>query len=43
MRSFLEELEEKITALGGDYVRMTTNHELADSLGWFLRNRMARA
>jgi len=31
-----------VTGLGGDYVRMTTNHDLADVLGWFLRGRMAR-
>lgn len=42
-RSFLENLEELVTGLGGDYVRMTTNHDLADTLGWFLRSRMARS
>ncbi|HUQ72000.1 MAG TPA: DUF58 domain-containing protein [Planctomycetaceae bacterium] len=42
IRRHLEQLEEIITGLGGDYVRMTTNHPLADVLGWFLRGRMAR-
>ena len=41
-RSFLESLEELVTGLGGDYVRMTTNHDLADTLGWFLRSRIAK-
>ncbi len=43
VRDFLNRLEELVTGLGGDYVRMTTNHDLADLLGAFLRNRMARA
>lgn len=42
VRDFLDRLEELVTGLGGDYVRMTTNHDLADLLGAFLRNRMAR-
>ena len=42
MRAFLERLEEIVTGLGGDYVRLTTNQDLAESLGWFLRSRMAR-
>jgi hypothetical protein len=42
IRQHLERLEEIVTGLGGDYVRMTTNHDLADVLGWFLRGRMAR-
>lgn len=42
IRVFLERLEEMVTGLGGDYVRMTTNHDLSDTLGWFLRTRMAR-
>lgn len=42
LRTFLEQLEELVTGLGGDYVRMTTNHDLADTLRWFLRARMAR-
>lgn len=41
-RSFLERLEELVTGLGGDYVRMTTTRDLAEVLGWFLRSRMAR-
>ena len=43
IRGFLHQLEELVTGLGGDYVRMTTNHDLAETLGWFLRSRMARA
>jgi len=42
MRQHLDRLEELVTGLGGDYVRMTTNHDLADVLGWYLRSRMAR-
>ena len=42
LRSFLERLEELVTGLGGDYVRMTTTRDLAEVLGWFLRSRMAR-
>jgi uncharacterized protein (DUF58 family) len=42
MRQHLDRLEEMVTGLGGDYVRMTTNHDLADVLGWYLRSRMAR-
>ena len=42
LRRHLDRLEEIVTGLGGDYVRMTTNHDLADVLGWFLRGRMAR-
>lgn len=42
MRTFLARLEEIVTGLGGDYVRLTTNQDLAESLGWFLRSRMAR-
>jgi uncharacterized protein (DUF58 family) len=40
--AFLTQLEELVTGLGGDYVRMTTNHDLADALSWFLRHRMAK-
>jgi uncharacterized protein (DUF58 family) len=43
VRAFLDRLEVLVTGLGGDYVRMTTNHDLADVLGAFLRGRMARA
>jgi uncharacterized protein (DUF58 family) len=39
---FLRNLEDLVTGLGGDYVRMTTNRDLADTLGWFLQSRMAR-
>ncbi|MCG6155915.1 DUF58 domain-containing protein [Rubinisphaera margarita] len=40
--SFLADLEERVVGLGGDYLRMTTDQNLADVLGWFLRMRMAR-
>jgi hypothetical protein len=39
---FVAELEEMVVGLGGDYVRLTTSSDLADTLGWFLRNRAAR-
>lgn len=39
---FLEQLEDLVTGLGGDYVRMSTGQDLADTLGWFLRSRLAR-
>jgi uncharacterized protein (DUF58 family) len=39
---FLKNLEDLVTGLGGDYVRMTTNRDLTDALGWFLQSRMAR-
>ncbi len=42
-RTFLDQLEELVTGLGGDYIRTTTNHDLAETLGWFLRSRIARA
>lgn len=42
LRTFLSSLEDLVTGIGGDYVRMTTNHELADVLGWFLRSRGAK-
>ena len=41
MRAFVEKLENIVTGLGGDYVRMTTNKDLAETLGWFLRQRAA--
>lgn len=43
MRDFVEKLENIVTGLGGDYVRMTTNKDLAETLGWFLRQRAARS
>jgi uncharacterized protein (DUF58 family) len=43
VRAFLEELENLVVGLGGDYLRLTTNQELADGLGQFLRRRMAKA
>ena len=42
VQRFIADLEEMVVGLGGDYVRITTNHDLADTLGWFLRNRMAQ-
>lgn len=42
LNKHLNRLEEIVTGLGGDYLRMTTNHDLAELLGWFLRSRMAR-
>lgn len=42
VRRFVNELEEMVIGLGGDYVRLTTATDLGDALGWFLRNRMAR-
>ena len=42
MRAFLDQLQEIVTGLGGDYVRMTTNQDLAETLGWFLRGRSAK-
>ena len=42
VRRFLEELEVLVVGLGGDYLRATTNQDLADVLGQFLRQRMAK-
>lgn len=43
IRAFVERLESIVTGLGGDYVRMATNQDLAETLGWFLRERAARS
>ena len=43
IRAFVEKLENIVTGIGGDYVRMTTNKDLAETLGWFLRQRAARS
>ncbi len=43
VRRFLEELEILVVGLGGDYLRTTTDQDLADVLGQFLRQRMAKA
>ncbi|MBL8815294.1 MAG: DUF58 domain-containing protein [Planctomyces sp.] len=43
MQIFLDRLQALVTGLGGDYVRMVTNHDLGESLGWFLRQRAARS
>lgn len=42
LRRFLTELEAMVTGVGGDYLRLTTNHDLAEALSWFLRSRLAR-
>ena len=42
MRAFVEKLEHIVTGLGGDYVRMTTNQDPGETLGWFMRQRAAR-
>ncbi len=42
IRAFVEKLETIVTGLGGDYVRMTTNKDLGETLGWFMRERAAR-
>jgi hypothetical protein len=42
LRTFLEQLEEAITGTGGDYVRTTTGQDLAQTLTYFLRSRMAK-
>jgi hypothetical protein len=42
MRAFLSRLEEAITGIGGDYVRMTTGQELAETLAYFLHSRTAK-
>ncbi len=41
-RAFLEQLEEMVTGLGADYARITTNHDLAEALSYFLRSRRAK-
>lgn len=42
IRVFLDELEQAITGIGADYVRTTTAHDLAETLAYFLRSRMAK-
>lgn len=42
VREFLGQLEDLVTGIGGEYVRLTTSHDLAEALGWFLRSRHAR-
>ncbi len=42
MRAFLVRLEEAVTGIGGDYVRTTTAHDLAETLSYFLRSRAAK-
>ena len=43
IRAFVEQLENIVTGLGGDYVRMATNKDMAETLSWFLRERTARS
>ncbi len=43
IRAFVEKLENIVTGLGGDYVRMATNKDMAETLSWFLRERTARS
>lgn len=38
----LEQLVELTIGLGGDYARMTTDQDLGEVLGWFLRQRQAQ-
>ncbi|MBI1344874.1 DUF58 domain-containing protein [bacterium] len=38
----LDQLVELTVGLGGDYARMTTDQDLGEVLGWFLRQRLAR-
>jgi hypothetical protein len=42
LRDYLDQLEQAITGIGGDYVRTTTGHDLAETLTYFLRSRMAK-
>jgi uncharacterized protein (DUF58 family) len=42
-RAFLERLEETVTGIGADYVRITTNHDMAEALSFFLRSRGAKS
>lgn len=42
MKEFLNQLQEMVTGLGGDYVRMATSQDLSSTLGWFLRGRSAK-
>lgn len=36
LQAHLDELAELTVGLGGDYVRMTTQQDLSEVLGWFL-------
>lgn len=42
LKAFLDRLADAITGIGGDYVRMTTAHDLAETLAYFLRSRSAK-
>ncbi|MEZ6125242.1 MAG: DUF58 domain-containing protein [Planctomycetaceae bacterium] len=39
MKAFLTDLQALVIGLGGQYVRLTTSQDLAETLGWFLRSR----
>lgn len=38
---FVQRVEDMVVGLGGEYVRLSTDQDLADTLGWFLRSRAA--
>lgn len=42
MSEFVTQLEDLVILIGGEYVRMTTSTDISESLGWFLRSRLAR-
>ncbi len=42
LQMHLDQLAELTVGLGGDYVRMTTQQDLSEVLGWFLRSRSAK-
>lgn len=42
LQEHLDKLTELTVSLGGDYVRMSTQQDLAEVLGWFLRSRSAK-
>lgn len=42
MAAHLEAVVEMTIGLGGDYARMTTDQDLSEVLGWFLRQRQAQ-
>lgn len=42
LQTHLDALAELTVGLGGDYVRMTTEQDLSEVLGWFLRSRSAK-
>lgn len=40
--AFLDQLEEAVTGVGGDYIRTTTSHDLAETLAFYLRGRAVK-